>query len=91
LATKDALFLNYKKVANVLTEDIPVIPANSEPSSSNNGGKAMDLDISDPAEKARQAEKDNAVNIANIALAPWKENDYLCKNLILCKLSLHLH
>src|SRR4030042_2519885 len=61
-----------------------VIPVSSEPSGSNNNGKtAMDSDNPDPAEMAKQAEKDNAVNTARIALALWKENDYLCKNYIL--------
>ncbi|KAK2429298.1 putative mitochondrial protein [Trifolium repens] len=70
-------FLTTKKVANVLTEDMPVIPASSEPSGSNSNGQAMDVDITN------QTEQDNAVHNATIALALWKENDYLCKNFIL--------
>jgi hypothetical protein len=54
-----------------------VIPASLEPSGSNSNGQAIDVDITN------QAEQDNAVHNATIALALWKENDYLCKNFIL--------
>jgi len=51
--TKMLFFLTTKKVANVLKEDIPVMPVLSIPTASTSGGvTAMDTDASDPTRKA---------------------------------------
>jgi hypothetical protein len=82
---KMLFFLTMKKVAYVLKDDIYVIPTSSIPTESNNNGMApMDTDKSNPAEKEKHiVEHAEKVKQANINIALWKDNDYLCKNFIL--------
>ena len=83
---KMKFFLTLKKVAHVLTEDIPVAPSGSNELSngkstveSNGTSKTSDLD------SAAKAAADNLQLRKEIAL--WQENDYLCKNHILNSLA----
>jgi len=94
--TKMLFFLTTKKVAHILKEDIPVIPAMSIPMETTSNGKTtVDTDASgtatnaelerlttEHAEKVKQAEKDILFR---------QENDYLCKNFILNCLADHLY
>lgn len=68
-------FLTLKKVAHVLTEDIPVAPSGSPEQT--NGKNSADSDgIAKPDESASNLELRKEIGL-------WHESGYLCKNHIL--------
>ncbi|XP_058733368.1 uncharacterized protein LOC131604976 [Vicia villosa] len=89
---KMKFFLTLKKVAHILTEDIPVVPSGSTDltngkSTAESDGTSKKSDI-DSAAKAKSV-ADNLQLRKEISL--WQEFDYICKIHILNSLADHLY